>query len=259
MKKQFFLLLLLVAATIFGFVRCNKDDSNKQNARIELRLTDGPADYDAVLIDVQRVEINTKAGWQAFPVIHPGVYDLLQLNNGIDTLLCSGELPVGRISQIRLILGSNNSIVVNGVSHPLQTPSAQQSGLKINIDQILEAGLVYKVWLDFDAGKSIVEQGNGGYLLKPVIRGYTELTNGMISGTVQPVIAFPVIYALQNNDTVATTIPQANGYFKFCGLPAGSYKIVAVPSVPNFSPLIIANVSVTFGVATDLGILTIIP
>lgn len=259
MKKQSFLLLLLVAATIFGFVRCNKDDNNKQNARIELRLTDGPADYDAVLIDVQQVEINTEAGWQTFPVIHPGVYDLLQLNNGLDTLLCNGELPVGNISQIRLILGSNNSIVVNGVSHALQTPSAQQSGLKINIHQTLEAGMVYKIWLDFDAGKSIVEQGNGGYLLKPVIRGYTELTNGIISGTIQPVVALPVVYALQNNDTLATAIPTATGYFKFCGLPAGNYTLAVVPSVPNFSPLIIPNVTVTFGLATDLGILTILP
>lgn len=259
MKKQFFLLFLLLTASIFGFIRCNKDNSNKQSARIELRLTDGPADYDAVLIDIQQVEINTAAGWQTFPLISPGVYDLLQLNNGLDTLLCSGELPVGNISQIRLILGSNNAIVVNGVSHALQTPSAQQSGLKINIHQTLEAGMVYKIWLDFDAGKSIVEQGNGGYLLKPVIRGYTELTNGMISGTIQPVIALPVVYVMQNNDTVATAIPHANGYFKFCGLPAGTYTIVAVPSVPNFSPLVIPNVTVTFGLATDLGILTLLP
>lgn len=259
MKKKFFLLTLLMTSLVLGFVRCNKKDSNQQNARIELRLTDGPADYDAVLIDVQKVEINTGAGWQTFPVIHPGVYDLLQLNNGLDTLLCSGELPVGSISQIRLVLGNNNSIVVNGTSHALQTPSAQQSGLKINVHQTLEAGMTYRLWLDFDAGKSIVEQGNGGYSLKPVIRGYTELTNGMISGTIQPVIALPVVYALQNSDTVATAIPNASGYFKFCGLPAGSYTIAIVPSVPNFSALMIPNVSVTFGVATDLGILTIVP
>lgn len=197
-EKAIFLIFLLTTAIIFGFIRCTKDDKNQQKAHVELRLTDGPADYDAVFIDIRQVEINTGAGWQTFPVITPGIYDLLQLNNGLDTLLCSGELPVGNISQIRLILGTNNSIVVNGTGHVLQTPSAQQSGLKINVTQTLEAGMTYKIWLDFDAGKSIVEQGNGAYLLKPFIRGYTALTNGIISGTIQPVIALPVVYAMQN-------------------------------------------------------------
>ncbi|OJV52376.1 MAG: hypothetical protein BGO31_05970 [Bacteroidetes bacterium 43-16] len=260
MKKQWFLLLLLFTTISFGFVRCSKNDKSSDNARIELRLTDGPADYDAVLIDVQSVEINTEAGgWVSLPVIHPGVYDLLQLNNGLDTLLCEGALPVGNISQIRLILGNNNTIVVNGISHPLQTPSAQQSSLKINIHQSLQAGKVYKIWLDFDAGKSIVVQGNGGYLLKPVIRGFTDLTNGIIEGNIQPMITLPVVYVLQNNDTIASAIPHANGYFRFCGLPAGSYTLAIVPSVPNFTTLIIPNVTVTFGAANHLGILTIVP
>jgi hypothetical protein len=260
MKKQWLVIWGFIMLATLIFVGCSKTENNSKTTSVALYLTDGPADYDALLLDIQKVEIHTEpGGWQSFPLMHAGIYDLLQLNNGIDTLLCHADLPVATISQIRLILGNNNTIVVNGVNHPLQTPSAQQSGLKINVHQTLEPSLVYKMWLDFDAGKSVVEKGNGDYLLKPVIRGYTELTNGIISGTTLPIIAQPVVYAIQNNDTIATAIPMPNGYFKFCGLVAGNYTVAIVPSVPHFSTLILQNVTVSFGEANNLGTLTILP
>lgn len=39
-------------------------------------------------------------------------------------LLGEAELEEGTCSQIRLVLGDNNELVVNGESYPLQTPSA---------------------------------------------------------------------------------------------------------------------------------------
>lgn len=63
----------------------------------------------------------------------------------------------------------DNSVMVDSVIHPLQTPSAQQSGLKIKIDKDLDLD-INTLTLDFDAEKSIVETGNGGYILKPVIK-----------------------------------------------------------------------------------------
>lgn len=47
-------------------------------------------------------------------------------------------------------------------------------------------GIEYKLWLDFDAGRSVVEIGNGNYILKPVIRIYSEATSGAIKGSVLP-------------------------------------------------------------------------
>jgi hypothetical protein len=41
-------------------------------------------------------------------------------------------------------------------------------------------GIMYHVLLDFDANKSIVKLGNGGYKLKPVIRTVESAISGAI-------------------------------------------------------------------------------
>ena len=61
----------------------------------------------------------------------------------------------------------------------LTTPSAQHSGLKLNVHAELTEGITYKILLDFDAARSIVKTGSGAYNLKPVIRTITEATSGL--------------------------------------------------------------------------------
>src|ERR1051325_8118562 len=90
----------------FGLMSCGNDD---HTARLQVKLTDSPGDYQEVNIDIQGVEVNSEegvqtSGWRALDV-EKGIYNLLELTNGLDTLLGSAVLPAGRISQIRLILG----------------------------------------------------------------------------------------------------------------------------------------------------------
>src|SRR4029077_16111178 len=125
------------------FTSCNKENNT---SRLSVYLTDAPAGYDAVLIDVVGVEIKATSdqgdnGWQQLPV-NAGIYNLLDFTNGMDTLLSTVELPAGKVSQLRLKLGTNNTIVLNGSSLPLPlfTPSAQTSGLKFNIHADLVEG-----------------------------------------------------------------------------------------------------------------------
>lgn len=77
--------------------------------------------------------------------------------------------------EIRLVLNEtgNKLIREDGSVCELKTPSGQQSGLKLKLPETFTIlpGLRYSVHLSFDVEKSIVEQGNGGCLLKPVIRG----------------------------------------------------------------------------------------
>src|SRR5688572_18922495 len=140
MKKQFFLIASVSAIIcLFVFVSCTKNDNGNDNGKANLQvfLTDDPGDYDAVNVDVQDVQINfsgdTSNGWQSLPGVATGVYNLLDLVDNKDTLLVNADIPAGRIQQIRLVLGDDNSIVVDGVESKLETPSAQQSGLKLNI------------------------------------------------------------------------------------------------------------------------------
>lgn len=241
---------------------CDDEDDYKPKSgmsTLKFNLTDAPATYDAVLIDVQQVEVHvetpdsTTNGWHTMPNVQPGIYNLLDFQNGLDTLIAYGDVPSGTISQIRLILGAQNSVVVNGVSENLKTPSAQQSGLKLQVHETLEPGLVYEFWIDFDASRSIVEQGNGGYLLKPVIRVYTANTTGSIDGYITPDTVLTSVLAYNAaGDSAAALSNVQNGYFLISGLNPASYTVEFDPQQP-FAPKDTMGVNVATGAVTHLG------
>lgn len=245
MKKLPF---LLAALMILG---CSKEE---KQAEVQFRLTDAPGSYEAVLIDIQEIEVIAEDAPYMVAVARPGVYNLLDFANGVDTLLANVSLPEGRMNQVRLKLGSNNSVVVGGDTFALATPSAQQSGLKLNVQYDLVAGINYQFVLDFDAGRSIVQQGNGSYLLKPVIRVFTNASSGAVSGHARPDSAATYVMAIAGNDTFGT-IPPFDGRFLLKGIPAGTYSIV-VQGAGSLGNITINNVAVTTGTVTDLGEVT---
>jgi len=228
--------LIYVVIALFMFGACSEESiNNTENAVLKVRLTDAPADYQEVLVDIQDVMINMSTdddtvGWQSLDIMYPGVYNLLDFTSGLDTLLVERELPAGTITQVRLILGENNQVKVNDEYYDIQTPSAQSSGLKLNLHTELIEGLTYTLWIDFDAGRSIVQKGNGGFLLKPVIRAYTEAENGGIKGVVDPVEAKPYVMAISaSNDTMGTYADTISGEYLINGLEAGEYNLKLEP------------------------------
>lgn len=231
-------LTLAVLATTFFFTACNKTESgNADKATMQVFLTDDPGDYEAVLIDVQDIRINYSSdssnGWVSLANVNKGVYDVLQLVNDKDTMLANAELNTGRIQQIRLILGTENYVKIDGQMIKLQTPSAQQSGLKINIHQDINEGILYKMLLDFDASRSIVHTGNGKYILKPVIRATMQALGGTIRGFVLPDSVRTNVMAIKGTDTVGTY--TLNGGYTIKGLDAGTYSLYFNPDSPFVS------------------------
>ena len=129
------MMLIIISAFVFSCDNSNDDLTGKSKLRIS--LTDSPGDYKAVYVDIQEIRINAtdeeNSGWVTLENINAGVYDLMKLTNGVDTLLGENEIPSGRISQIRLVLGDQNSVIDGEDSVGMDTPSAQQSGLKLNV------------------------------------------------------------------------------------------------------------------------------
>jgi len=244
MKTLLFRTLFFATLIIITFNSCSKlakDSSSSNRARLQVYLTDDPANYDEVLIDVQDIKINftndTASGWQSLANVKKGQYDLLTLVNDKDTMLADAEIPTGRIQQIRLILGSENYVNVNGNMIKLTTPSAQQSGLKLNIHQDVVNGILYKVLLDFDAAKSIVQAGNSGkYILKPTIRTTLEAQGGSIRGWVLPDTLTTAIFAINGPDTIASTFAASNGGYFFKGIPVGTYSLSFLANDTTFLP-----------------------
>lgn len=257
MKK----ILIVVALVATLFTACNELDKGELDGdgKLVIHLTDAPADYEEILIDLQELWINVAdddSGWTQLPLEVTGQIDLLELANGNDTILFDDDYPSGKISQMRMKLGENNEIKVDGEYHDLKTPSAQQSGLKFNIHTTLEPGIEYEMWIDFDAARSIVAKGNGQYSLKPTIKVFTEQSGGSIKGVASPVDAKPLVLAISaTNDTTSTIADETTGEFLIRGLEAGSYKVDFEPT-SGYSKVEMEDVDVSVGVVTDLGTVT---
>lgn len=243
-----------LAASIFS--ACDSDDTKM--AKVKVILVDAPADYESVLIDVVDVEVKTDI-WESLDGVEKKVYDILELTNGNEVLLGDIELPEGELNEIRLILGDNNKLGIDGQEVNLDTPSASQSGLKIKLDAQLEAGVTYKLVLDFDAAKSIVKAGNSGkYNLKPVIRAHMEAQTGAIKGMIDPIDTDCVVYAIVGTDSIST-YPNEEGKFMIRALEATTYRVVAIPTVESdLEEVEEADVEVSVGEVTDAGTLTFV-
>jgi len=247
----------LIVLMFIGLVSCSSDDdskTNEGNAKLAIKLTDAPGDYDAVYIDVKEVVVKYSGNEEDLDLgINAGIYNLLELTGGVNVLLFDDEVPAGKISQIRLVLGENNTIVVDGQTLPLSTPSAQQSGLKIQVNETLEPGILYEFMLDFDVDKSIVSQGNGGYSLKPVIRATTVAESGAISGKILPVGMLTMVTAI-NGSIEISSYTNLQGDFLLSGVPDGDYTVTIQADLGlGIPPVVVENVTVVQGEVTSMG------
>lgn len=253
--------IALLALLAFSFASCKKDN---EKSRLTVYLTDAPADYDAIDIEIMGLEVKAgtdpgETGWKAMTLAStPVSYNLLEFTNGMEALLSSVELPSGKISQLRLILGDGNTITVNGstTTLPLEVPSGQESGLKFNIHADLIAGIEYKLWIDFDASRSVVEDGTGGYKLKPVIRTFTEATSGAIKGIAMPLEAGATVEATNGVDTLGAIPDPVSGEFLIRGVAAGTWTVKVIGN-NGYQDHSTSNVTVVTGEVTDIGTVTL--
>ncbi len=259
------LLLFLIAFSLL-FSACEVTDSpNEGTGQLAVRLTDEPGDYDAVFIEIEAVKVIAdndpndgvvEDGWITVSDERMRI-DLLELQNGETILLGEEKLEAGFYHQIRLILGDDNAVIIDGETFPLKTPSAQQSGLKLNIDAEVEAGEIYVLLIDFNAGKSIVKAGNSGkYILKPVIRTVELGETGSVEGTVEPNTFPTTVLAVADGDTL-TAYTENNGDFMFIGVVPDTYDFIFQPGDEAFADTTLANVTVEADENVDLGTVTL--
>jgi len=223
---------------------------------LNVLLVDAPAEYDAVNVEILSVAINyggegEENGWEELDT-QSDIYNLLTLTAGNEALLVSNDIPSGTISQIRLILGESNSVVIDGQDFDLKTPSGQSSGVKLSLKEDFEEGIDYTVILDFDAARSVLENPVR-YTLKPVIRANLEATNGAIKGTIDPAEDGTVLYLMSGEDTITTTYPDSDGNFFFRGVAEGVYSIlIDLPEESIYSDQSIDEVEVKTGEVNEL-------
>lgn len=161
--------LFLLTIAISVFVACKKDGNSTTDLRIH--LTDNPYNATEVNVDIREVRVNFRddsSGWVNLAT-HAGIYNLLDYQNGVDTVIAETIVPTGTVKEIRFVLGTENSIKINDVVYPLDIPSGASSGLKIKLNKQLNAHLDSLV-IDFDAALSVIQDGTGDYHLAPVLK-----------------------------------------------------------------------------------------
>lgn len=265
--KKFLLSVALPFALLVGLSACNSNSGG--TATFSANITDAPAKYDAVTISINDIRVNTEEdaetsedetdeeaeedGWESI-MDEPMEINLLQVSNGNTIKLGAEEVESGTYEQVRLILGDNNTVTVDGQTYDLQTPSGSQSGLKLNVDADVEEETTYNLLIDFDAARSIVKQGNGNYLLKPVIRAVNLAQSGSVVGSVTPTDFNTNVLAVLEEDTVTSTIAADDGSFELIGLaPNSNYEIYLDPSSDQYSETSETGVEVMEGEETDIG------
>src|ERR1022692_3992021 len=249
-------------AVILFFAACSKNNSNSSSnipsgqSKMSIYLTDGPTDFYKVLVDIIQVAVlidtaNTQNAhddlgqwgpgfcghgrgprdrslvWDTLS-INPGTYDLLQLRNGADTLLGSGTYPTGKVIEVRITLGTNNTVYTDSTtSYPLQIFGFNSPTLfDINVSRenvYSVSNNDFKLWLDFNLQRSLILWG-GTYYLRPYVVAYNYIRLSKIQGLILPPGASPLVEAYNSSDTLYA-IPNWNGSYQFSGVSAGTYTI----------------------------------
>jgi hypothetical protein len=246
MKKAIrFAALGLLGATILIY-SCQKENSGNNNMTagvnkphsVAIYLTDDQTPvFDSIFIDIRKLEVKVEDdtlgndGWVSVNM-HPGVYNILRLRNGIDTLFATGTLPNARVQKIRLTLGTQNSVMKNGQSFPLNVHDNDRqvvANLEGGNFEIVPPNQVL-FWIDFDASHSIQTDNSGsgnnsGFRLKSHIKIFTRSNSGRIEGRVLPAAADALVMAINGTDTTMAVPDDNNGEFKIVGLNAGTYKV----------------------------------
>ncbi len=219
---------------------------------MNVHLVDGPiSDYQEINVNIQSVQINSNGTWITLGTPNKTL-NLLTLVGGVSETLASGAtLPAGHYDQMRLVLGSDNTVkLADGSVQPLKVPSGMQSGIKLIVNFDVAPGTTKDVWIDFDAAHSVqvVQAGmSGQYLLRPTIWAFDKLATGSIQGTLTDsatsaglpgaLVYAEVLDGSGNARIARSTVTDANGAYTLDLLPTGAtYFVVSQPLTGTDTP-----------------------
>ncbi|HKJ34329.1 MAG TPA: DUF4382 domain-containing protein [Balneolales bacterium] len=252
---------ILIAFGLFSLQACSNHSNDNGQAHVQVHMTDSPANFDALIVNITRIEAHTSGagannGWHVISDT-PVKVNIMNLTNGQTKLLANNQLKSDNYDAIRLVLGTGNKVVIGGQTHALKVPSGMQSGIKINTNMNLSGGQNTNILLEFNASASVVLTGNLTYILKPVIHVVNYKEEGNIDGTINPVKADAALIASNSQDTTATYADTTSGKFKLVGLQAGTYNVHVYSNSKAYNDTTLTNIKVNANANTKLGTVTL--
>lgn len=137
---------------------------------LSVYLTDAPTDEVAsVFVAITGLKVKTSGSSVERNILaNTRIIDLLTLQNARE-LLVTASVQAGTYQYIQVKLDEDQSYVIlksDGSRQPIRIPSEE---IKVLGGFTIHEGVQTNLVLDFDANKSLVKLGGGGWLLKPVI------------------------------------------------------------------------------------------
>jgi hypothetical protein len=241
---------LLIPSILLGCVTLLSycGDAPDNRALVNFLLIDAPGDFDQVWIEIRGVEILPQgtrgaenANWIFFPYTPANKMVNVSEQVGENRLLLGRkEIHAGAISKIRLLIGDEYYLLKNGARIPLNPVAGIEDYLEMDVAFNVPVGLAFDIYIDFNLASSIINDGQGGFNLKPALRAFTVAQTATIRGTVLPNVARPHIFAISEKDTFGT-LTGPNGLFLLRGLPPGPYQLRFAARPPYLDTAFMVN------------------
>jgi hypothetical protein len=253
------------------------DSTSAGNAKLSILLTDAPGDVKTAVVTID--EIYLQGSGRVVLMDQPVTTDLLTLANSTAELVKDAVVPAGSYGQLRFVVSGAYIEVENGdgttsiyatspdyaglppgaqVAGTLQTPSFDESGLKVNLpDGALHLAAEEQILLvDFDVSQSFGhETGDDSWVMHPVLKATDIATTGdaAVTLTLDEAVTLPTVGDAQltlgdfkavltasdmSTKEIAFTDDDSDGTFEadFHFLTPGSYTVsVSGPAGVTFT------------------------
>lgn len=238
------------------------------SGNFRLIATDAPFSYENISsakIIINQIDAKSSGDRVTSALSVPKTIDLIQLKNGLVSVVVDLNLPAGEYKELNLIIESGSVDLKTGEHFNLKIPSGASSGLKLVFNPSLNitTSASEDILLDIDLSRSFVPQGDSkdastikGFHFKPTLRMANLTSAGTVSGKVLSdnttasasddfKLAGAVVNISQADVIVSTAVTDDLGNFKIIGLPQGSYSMTIESVGYNTSSPV--NVSISAG------------
>lgn len=170
MKLSSILLTCLLAVAV---VSCSKRNADSE---VMVKMVDAPAVFTQVNVEITKVEVyhepksrKEQKGWKTLDT-EAGTYNLLEYQNGNQASITSStSLKTGKITGMRVTLGSNNTVETNGLLFDMMLAANASAQVEVPMEVELEAEAETEIIIDFDAAQSVLGDVQSGFTLDPDI------------------------------------------------------------------------------------------